>query len=109
VAAQKSSGQAEKPAWENLDIMTTVKPRVFRTGGKQRRGKGFSREEIKKADSNPAQALRLGVPMDFKRKTVHKENVEALKTFLVSRREAAKPENPIKPKIASKPARKTKN
>jgi len=30
--------------------MTAVEPKVFKTGLKQRVGRGFSREEIKKAD-----------------------------------------------------------
>ena len=64
--------------------MMTVKPRVFKKGGKQRWGKGFSGEELKKAGISFKEALRLGVPVDFKRRTAHEENVEAIKTFLES-------------------------
>ena len=77
--------------------MSTIEPKVFKTGGKQRRGKGFSRAEIQKAGLTLPELLRLGVPVDPKRRTAHDENVEALKTL-------AKPK-----KAAAKPGRKTKS
>lgn len=70
--------------------MVAIEPRVFKKSGKQRRGKGFSREEIKKAGSDPKQILKLGIRLDLKRRTAHEENVEALKTFLMGRKPAAK-------------------
>jgi ribosomal protein L13E len=70
--------------------MAAIEPRVFKKGGKQRRGRGFSRGEIEKAGSNPALALKLGVPVDLKRRTAHEENVEVLKTFLVGKKPAAR-------------------
>ena len=89
--------------------MASTEPKVFRTDRKQRLGKGFSREEIKKADSNPAEALRFGLRVDSKRKTAHEENVEALKAYLTGKkaaakaRAAAKPKSGAKPKVAVKP------
>ena len=62
----------------------TVKPKVFKKGGKQRCGKGFSGEELKKAGLSFKDALRFGIPVDFKRRTAHEENVEAIKAFLES-------------------------
>jgi large subunit ribosomal protein L13e len=88
--------------------MAAVEPKVFKTDRKQRHGKGFSREEIRKADSSPAEALRFGVRVDFKRKTAHEENVEALKAYLKAKI-AAKPKVVAKPKAATKPGRKTKS
>jgi ribosomal protein L13E len=70
--------------------MAAIEPKVFKKSGKQRQGKGFSREELKKAGSNPKQALKLGIRLDLKRRTAHEENVEALKTFLMGRKPAAK-------------------
>jgi large subunit ribosomal protein L13e len=64
--------------------MITAKPKVFRKAGKQRRGKGFSREELKRAGLSLKEALRFGIPVDSRRKTVHEENVKAVKTFLES-------------------------
>ena len=93
---QRSLGQAGRPAEEKRSFMVPVEPKVFKTGGKQRRGRGFSREEIRKAGSSTPEALRLGVPVDFKRRTAHEENVEALKTFLTGRKAAAKPRRKTK-------------
>jgi large subunit ribosomal protein L13e len=76
--------------------MTALRPKIVRTGGKQRSGRGFSREELKKAGTDFKEALRLKIAVDLKRKTAHDENVEAVKTFLKSE----KPK--LKPKLAKK-------
>jgi len=64
--------------------MRAVSPKISKERGKEREGKGFSRAELAKAGTVPKDALRLGIPLDFKRKTVHEENVETLKQFLQS-------------------------
>jgi len=64
--------------------MMTLKPKIFKKGGKQRHGRGFSREELKKAGLSVKEALKLGIPMDSRRRTIHDENVEAVKVFLES-------------------------
>ena len=79
--------------------MVAIEPRVFKKSGKQRRGRGFSREEIAKAGSNPNQILKLGVRLDLKRRTAHEENVEALKTFLMGRKPAAKTKRKTKSEL----------
>jgi ribosomal protein L13E len=73
-----------------------IKPKVLRRNGKQREGKGFSREELKQAGTNTAEALKLKIPIDTKRKTAHEHNIEALKTLLQSRKIDSKPKG--KPK-----------
>lgn len=62
--------------------MMALKPKVFKKDGKQRLGKGFSREELRKAGLSLKEALRLGIPVDSRRRTVHQENVDAIKGFL---------------------------
>jgi predicted flap endonuclease-1-like 5' DNA nuclease len=49
---------------------------------KSRRGKGFSRGELKETGLNFNQALNMGIPIDIRRSTKHEENVETLKTHL---------------------------
>jgi ribosomal protein L13E len=78
--------------------MTEVKPKVESPSGKQRRGKGFSREELKKAGTNLTEALKLSIPVDSRRKTFHEENVEAVKNLL----ESKKPPPKAKPRGKSK-------
>jgi ribosomal protein L13E len=78
--------------------MITAKPRVFKTREKKRHGKGFSREELKKAGTNFKDALKLDIPIDLKRKTSHDENVDALKTFLQTKKTAPKPKTKGKSK-----------
>ncbi|MEM2099201.1 MAG: ribosomal protein L13e [Candidatus Bathyarchaeia archaeon] len=74
--------------------MHHIKPKIFKPCGKQRSGRGFSRDEIGKAGLNVAEAARLGLPVDFRRKTTHEENVEAVKAYV----EKAKAEAKLRPK-----------
>ena len=74
--------------------MTTIKPKVFKQDGKQRLGRGFSREELKRAGSSLTEALRFAIPVDAKRKTAHEENIEAVKTFLQEKKTVSKPKKP---------------
>jgi large subunit ribosomal protein L13e len=76
--------------------MMALKSKVFKKGGKQRYGRGFSREELKKAGVSLKEALKFGIPVDFRRKTVHNENVEAVKAFI--EKEKVKPESKGKSK-----------
>ncbi len=62
--------------------MTSVKPLVFRKGGKQRYGRGFSRGEVREAGLSLKEALKLKIPIDLRRKTAYKENAAAIKKFL---------------------------
>ena len=77
--------------------MSKAKPKVFKKGEKQRNGKGFSREELKKAGLSFKEALRLHIPIDSRRRTAHEENVKAVKNFLGTK------------KVSSKPRRKSKS
>jgi len=74
--------------------MTTTRPKVFKNDGRQRFGRGFSREELKKAGSSLKEAVKLGLPVDDKRKTVHDENVEVAKAFMQQRRPASTSKKP---------------
>ena len=70
--------------------MTAIKPKILKKDGKQRIGRGFSREELKKAESTPNEALRFGMLVDAKRKTAHEENIEAIKVFIQEKKRALK-------------------
>lgn len=63
---------------------------VFKKSGKQRNGRGFSREELKKAGLNLNEALKLRIPVDSRRKTLHEENVDIVKAFLKSEKSTPK-------------------
>lgn len=64
--------------------MNDVKPLVLKKGGKQRLGRGFSLGELKEVKLSLKQALKLGVPVDSRRRTVHENNIRVLKDFLAS-------------------------
>ena len=81
--------------------MHHIKPQVTKKSGK-RQGKGFSPEELKKAGLNKAEAKRLKIPVDNRRKTTHEQNIKTIKTY--AEKEKAK----IKPKPKQKPQPKTK-
>jgi large subunit ribosomal protein L13e len=70
--------------------IVVARPKVFKKGGKQRLGKGFSREELKRAGLSFREALEFGVPVDSRRRTVYEENVGVVKTFLESRKAKSK-------------------
>ena len=63
---------------------------VFKKNGKPRKGKGFSREELKKAGLGFKEALKLGVPIDIRRRTIHEENVKDVKSFLKTKKTKVK-------------------
>ena len=55
---------------------------VKKQSNQTRSGRGFSREELKKAKTTPKQALRLGLPIDLRRRTLHAENVKLATAML---------------------------
>jgi ribosomal protein L13E len=83
--------------------MHQVKPEVVKPDGK-RNGRGFSLEELKKAGVNPAEAKRLKLPVDKRRKTAHDKNVKAIKAYAEKKKAKAKP----KPKPKPQPKKKAK-
>jgi large subunit ribosomal protein L13e len=66
--------------------IVVARPKVFKKGGKQRLGKGFSREELKRAGLSFREALKFGISVDSRRRTVYEANVEVVKTFLESKK-----------------------
>jgi ribosomal protein L13E len=67
----------------------TAKPIVFKRQRKRTYGRGFSSGELKKAESNLVEALKLHIAIDTKRRTAHDNNVETLKVLLKERKAAA--------------------
>ncbi len=63
-----------------------MKRALVKKGGTLRKGKGFSLGELEQAGVTPEQARRLGIPVDRRRKSVHGENVEALRVLLGERK-----------------------
>ncbi len=62
--------------------MHHIKPIVTSQSGKRRCGKGFSPDEIKEAGLDASSARKLGIPVDWKRKSSHEENIEDLKAHM---------------------------
>jgi len=61
---------------------------VFKKDGKPKDGRGFSKDELREAAFGFKRALRLGIPVDSKRRTMHEENVKALKEYMGSLKKA---------------------
>jgi ribosomal protein L13E len=70
--------------------MHHVKPVVTAQGGKQRPGKGFSPDELKEAGLNKIDARKMKIPVDWRRKTSHEDNVASLKSH-ANKAKAKKP------------------
>jgi ribosomal protein L13E len=79
-----------------------MNPKILKPDGKQRIGRGFSPEELKKAGLNKAEAARLKIPSDLRRKTAHDENVEAIRAYVKKKKAEAKPKRKKKPEPKSK-------
>lgn len=82
--------------------MHHIKPTIHKHNGKQKSGKGFSPEELAKAGVNRLQARQMGLPVDYRRKTAHDENVEALKAHAEKAKAEAKPKAAPKPETEAK-------
>jgi len=82
--------------------MHHIKPKILKPDGKQRSGRGFSPEELEKAGLNPAEAKRLKIPVDKRRKTAHDQNVEAIKVYAEKKKAEAKPKQKLQPKKKAK-------
>jgi ribosomal protein L13E len=91
----KSLDQARKPSGKN-SAMRVVEPKVIKTGGRQRFGRGFGREGLKKVGLTPKEARRLGIPVDVRRRTAHEENVKAVKAMLENLKKTSKPKRKSK-------------
>ncbi|MEM5821111.1 MAG: ribosomal protein L13e [Candidatus Aenigmatarchaeota archaeon] len=50
--------------------------------GRKREARGFSKEELKAVNLSIAEARKLGLYVDERRKSAYEENVKALKDFL---------------------------
>ena len=60
-----------------MDIYAVVKRKR-----KTRKGKGFSRAELRDVGLSPNEALKLAIPIDTRRSTKHENNVTTLKTYI---------------------------
>jgi large subunit ribosomal protein L13e len=79
---------------------------ITKQNGKQSVGQGFSPNELKEADINKQQAKQMGLRVDVKRKSTHKENVDCIKAHakqVKAKAEAA----PKKPKPTFKAKQKS--
>jgi len=79
-----------------MTSMTEAKARVLKKDGKQRNGRGFSKGELSEAGLSLKDALRRKISIDAKRGSIHKENIETLRTFLEVHKVASKPERKSK-------------
>jgi len=84
--------------------MHHVKPKILKPDGKQRSGRGFSPDEVRKAGLTEADARRMQLPVDTRRKTAHEENIEAVKAHIKKVKAEIKP----KPEPVPKPVAKDK-
>jgi ribosomal protein L13E len=80
--------------------MYHLRPVILKSDGKQRSGRGFSTEELQKAGLNLAEAKRLEIPVDKRRKTVYDQNVQAVKAYAEKKKTEDKPKK--KPQLKKK-------
>ena len=61
-----------------------IRSMVQKKNGRVRKGKGFSKGELRDVGIDFKQALKLKVPIDLRRKTKHEDNVKTLKQHFKS-------------------------
>lgn len=83
--------------------MRLVESKIRKTDGKERSGRGFSREELKKAGLSKTDAKKLRIPVDARRKTTYTENLEALSAYVKNRKAEI-----LKPKKSPQSKKKAK-
>ena len=76
---------------------------ITKQNGRQSVGQGFSPNELKEAGVNKQQAKQIGLRVDVKRKSTHKENVDCIKAHAQQEKTKAQASpKPAKPKFAAK-------
>ena len=76
---------------------------ITKQNGRQSLGQGFSPNELKEAGVNKQQAKQIGLRVDVKRKSTHKENVDCIKSHAQQAKTKAESMPKLaKPKFAAK-------
>ena len=86
--------------------MRRINPSIEKSDRRQRSGKGFSLEEIKKAGLDQSEARKMKIPVDKRRRTAHDANVLELRAFKEKQQVEAKPKP--KPKLKEQTKKKPK-
>lgn len=97
---RRNLGPANGEAPKEPSKMHHIKPRINKKDGKQRSGRGFSPQELRKSGLSLAEAKKLEIPADKRRTTVHDWNVKILKAYVKKVKTEVKPKN--KPKKKAK-------
>ena len=63
-------------------VLTPILRKDAGTKPRLRRGRGFSKGELEAVGLDFKKALKMGIPIDKRRKTVHEWNIEILKKYL---------------------------
>ncbi len=61
------------------------RPRLIRDRGKElglRVGRGFSKAELAEVGLTPNEAMKLGIPVDLRRRSKHEWNIRILQEYL---------------------------
>ena len=93
--------------------MHHIKATIIKRNGKKSTSRGFSLSEMQKASLTKQDAKKMGIPLDYKRKSAHDENVETLKAHAEKAKAEAKPKEPVTEPVTEpaekKPKKKAKS
>jgi ribosomal protein L13E len=89
--------------------MHHIKATITKRNGKKSTSRGFSLTELKTACLTKEDAKKIGIPLDYKRKSSHDENVETLKAHAEKAKAKSKPKKPEPEAAKEKPKKKAKS
>ncbi len=67
------------------EVLTPILRKDAGKKPRRRIGRGFSKGELEAVGLDFKKALKMGIPIDKRRKTVHEWNIEKLRNFLSSK------------------------
>jgi large subunit ribosomal protein L13e len=88
--------------------MHHIKPHILKPDERKRIGRGFSREELKKAGISLAVARAIELPIDMRRRTAHDDNVEAIKAYAAKEKAERKAMEKTETAAEEKPEKQAK-
>jgi ribosomal protein L13E len=79
-----------------------IKPVIVKPDANNAAVEDSALKNLKKAGLNPAEARKLEIPVEKRRKTAHDQSVEVIKAYAVKKKAEVKPNKKLQPEKKAK-------